>query len=120
MDFYVNLLEELLPFIFLFFDGLVCEPGDDLGVLIGQRVRYLSSAAPRPTTLLLHRRVEIETRAAEDARTILVHVVKLDDFLVNFFDKVSLLVILTVIREVFFILGRFGEKIDCQCDKDHH
>ena len=67
LDLYVDLLEELLPFVFLFFDGLVCEPGDDLGVLVGQRVRYLPSAAPRPSTLLLHRRVEIETRTAEDA-----------------------------------------------------
>ena len=67
LDFYVDLLEELLPFIFLFFDGLVCEPGNDLGVLVGQRVRYLPSSAPRPSTLLLHRRVEIETRTAKDA-----------------------------------------------------
>ena len=53
LDLYVDLLEELFPFIFFFFDGLVREPGDDLGVLVGQRVRYLSSATLRPATLLL-------------------------------------------------------------------
>ena len=41
LDLYVDLFEELLPFIFLFFDGLIGEPGDDLGVLVGQRIGYL-------------------------------------------------------------------------------
>ena len=36
LDFYVDLLEELFPFIFLFFNWLVREPCDDLGVLVGQ------------------------------------------------------------------------------------